>query len=161
MNTVRMLDGPEVFDRAMRALLKLSGASFYRVPYGPGEEHVAVVDMPGRGHLAPLVMLHGFSASGPSQYTRLALRLRPHFRRILIPDLPAHGASSTPEPLVGDDLQRGLDAALDHALDPRASALIFASSMSGGLAIRYAAENASRVGALMLCSPGGAPLTDV
>jgi len=127
------------------------------VPYRDGKVHV--LDLPGAGRLPPVVLLHGFSASGPSQYGVMLRHLRPHFGRILMPDLPGHGSSTIPRVLSGDVMSRGLFAALDATIHPGRPVILFASSMSGGLAVRYAFQHPRRVLGLMLCSPGGAPPT--
>ncbi|MEM1031237.1 MAG: alpha/beta fold hydrolase [Myxococcota bacterium] len=69
--------------------------------------------------------------------------------------LPGHGASDIPAALTSDVLERGLAVALDRAVHPERPVVLFASSLSGGLAIRYAARRPERVAGLMLCSPGG------
>jgi pimeloyl-ACP methyl ester carboxylesterase len=76
-----------------------------------------------------------------------------------LPDLPGHGSSSIPRRLTGEVLGQGLFAALDASIHRSQPAIVFASSMSGGLAVRYAHRHPERVLGLMLCSPGGAPPT--
>ena len=51
---------------------------------------------PGEGSLPPVLMLHGFGASG-SQMLPVLLRLKRHARRIIVPDMPGHGFSEIPE----------------------------------------------------------------
>jgi pimeloyl-ACP methyl ester carboxylesterase len=152
-----MLDTTVLYERLMRGALMLSGGRSREVSYGDGMVHV--LDLPGSGPLPPLVLLHGFSASGPSQYGSMLRHLRPYFQRILMPDLPGHGSSSIPRELSGEIMSRGLHAALDALIHPGRPVVLFASSMSGGLAVRYAFLHPRRVLGLMLCSPGGAPPT--
>ncbi len=138
----------------MRRVLVMGGAASRWLPFDGGALHALVVE--GEGALPPVVLLHGFSASGPSQYWTLLATLKREVSRIIVPDLPGHGMSSTPIGLNGDLLQRGLDDALDQLLDE--PTVIFASSLSGALAIRFALRHPSRVRGLALCSPGGVPL---
>lgn len=149
-----MVDTTVLYERMMRRLALFRGARSHRLGYDHGVVHV--LDLPGRGYLPPVVLLHGFSASGPTQYLPMARRLRPHVRRIVLPDMPGHGGSSVPPRLDEETIQAGLGAALDRLLDR--PAVVFASSLAGGFAVRYAARRPDMVAGLMLCSPGGAPL---
>ena len=139
----------------MRRRLLLSGAEAHRVTGSEGS--LDVLDVPGTGSLPPLVLLHGFSATAATQYAQLIRRLRPRFARIIGPDLPGHGLSSVPAAgLSGAALVRGLRDALGAVLDR--PAVVFAASMGGAIAVRYAREEPERVRGLLLCSPGGAPM---
>ncbi|MEZ4443831.1 MAG: alpha/beta fold hydrolase [Polyangiaceae bacterium] len=149
-----MLDGTVLYERFMRALAEIQGARARRVHYPGGCVHA--LDVEGEGTLPDVVLLHGFSASGPTQYLPMLRRLRPHVRRILLPDLPGHGSSRVPARLDDVSLQVGLEAALQTLL--RRPAVVFASSLAGGLALRYASRHPGKVAGLMVCSPGGAPL---
>jgi pimeloyl-ACP methyl ester carboxylesterase len=151
------MDGTILFERMMRGLHNAMGARSHHVAYDGGTVHV--LDVPGYGRLPPVVMLHGFTASGSSQYGGMIRRLRPHVSRIVVPDLPGHGDSSVPQGgLGGEVMLRGVCAALDRQL--RRPAVMFASSMGGGIAVRYAAERPRALLGLMLCSPGGAPISE-
>lgn len=113
------------------------------------------LEINGPGTLPPVVLVHGYSASGPSQYGAIVRRLRHQVGRLVLPDLPGHGASSVPAVgLTAANMYQGLAHVLDRVAEP---ALVFASSMGGGLATRYAVEQPERVRGLMLCSPSGAP----
>lgn len=104
------------------------------------------------------MMLHGFSASGASQYSAFSGRLLPHVRRIVLPDLPGHGQSTVPaDGLVPASMLDALVAILDATIDE--PAVVFASSMSGGLAVQAARCRPTKVRALVLCSPSGAPFS--
>jgi pimeloyl-ACP methyl ester carboxylesterase len=149
------MDGTILFERLMRGLHNAMGARSHHVDYHGGSVHV--LDLPGRGALPPVVLLHGFTASGSSQYGGMIRRLRPHVSRILVPDLPGHGESTVPtDGLCGEVMLRGVCAALDAQLGR--PAVMFASSMGGGVAVRYAVERPRSLLGLMLCSPGGAPI---
>jgi pimeloyl-ACP methyl ester carboxylesterase len=151
-----MLDSTVMYERLMRRWALMQGARSHRVRYAHGSVHA--LDLPGRGYLPPVVLIHGFSASGATQYLPMVKRLRPHVRRVLLPDLPGHGSSTVPRRLDEETMQAGLEAALDRLL--RRPAILFASSLAGGFAVRYASRRPHKVRGLMLCSPGGAPLDD-
>lgn len=119
---------------------------------------VVALDAPGPPGRLPLVALHGF-ASSSFDYLRFLLRVRPDTGRLLAPDLPAHGRSETPAGgLTSATLQAGLVEALDALVDR--PSVFFGNSMGGHAAIRYAALRPERVAGLVLCSPGGARMTD-
>lgn len=151
-----MRDGTELYERLMRRVLMMQGAVPQWVATENGAVHALVVE--GQGPLPQVALLHGFSASGASQYWSMVPALRRRVARIIIPDLPGHGLSSVPVTFDGDVLQAGLCTSLDKLLDQ--PTVIFASSLSGGLAIRFAGAHPDRVRGLMLCSPGGAPLVN-
>ncbi len=150
-----MLDGPALYDRVMRGWLIAGGARSRRVRYRFSDE-LHVLDLPGRGALPPVVLVHGFSASGASQYGPLVMGLRDRVTRIFLPDLPGHGGSSVPASgLDAPAMIDGLTAAVDELLDE--PAVMFASSMAGGVAVHVALRRPDALRGLMLCSPSGAP----
>jgi pimeloyl-ACP methyl ester carboxylesterase len=112
----------------------------------------------GRGSLPPLVLLHGLG-SGGAAFAGLVRHLSPHVGRIIIPELPGHGFSTrgdraiTPEVLV-EVIAGAIDVVLDEP------AVVYGTSLGGGIAIKYALERPARVRALILVSPAGAPLPD-
>jgi pimeloyl-ACP methyl ester carboxylesterase len=117
---------------------------------------VHVLDVDGSGPLPPVVLLHGFSAAGV-HYLPLVRELRPRVRRLILPDLPAHGFSDVPPAAASPAvLQRGLVEALDAVLDRPAA--LFGNSMGGFAAIRYTLARPERVLGLILCSPSGAAM---
>jgi pimeloyl-ACP methyl ester carboxylesterase len=117
---------------------------------------VHVLETDGRGTLPTLVLLHGFSSAGVHYFPLLHL-LRRRFRRIVLPDLPAHGFSASPRGGVrGETLLDGLTEALDAVLDE--PAMLFGNSLGGVAAIRYALARPSRIRGLILCSPTGAAM---
>ena len=78
--------------------------------------------------------------------------------RVIAPDLPGHGF--TPPPAGGmtaaairDDLAPALDTLLTQP------SVVFGNSLGGLVAIRMAIAEPERVRALILASPGGAPMT--
>jgi len=148
-----MLTGTVLYERLTRALLLAAGARSRWVAAGATRVHV--IDIPGAGPLGPVVLVHGFSASGSAQYRALVRRLKPHVSRILLPDLPGHGMSDAPPRFVSADLVEALGRVLVDLLDR--PAVMFASSLSGPIAVRCATRWSERLSGLMLCSPGGAP----
>ncbi len=115
-----------------------------------------MLEADGRGKLPTLVLIHGFSSAGV-HYVPLLHALRRQFRRIVLPDLPAHGFSGTPSGGVrGETLQGGLTEALDAVLDD--PVILFGNSLGGAAAIRYALTRPARVRGLILCSPSGAAM---
>lgn len=119
-----------------------------------GRIHVA--EARGRGHLPPLVLLHGFTSAG-AHYAPLALHLLPHVRRMVLPDMPAHGLSDAPtSSATADAIADSVGAALDATLHE--PAVVFGNSLGGLAALRYAIRRPERVRGLFLCSPAGAPL---
>jgi pimeloyl-ACP methyl ester carboxylesterase len=115
-----------------------------------------LLDAPGHGRLPPLVLLHGLSSTGV-HYLPLVGHVRPHVRRLVLPDLPGHGFSDVPAGgMRHEALTTGLREALDAVLDE--PTVIFGNSLGALAAIRYARLRPERVKGLFLCSPGGAPM---
>jgi pimeloyl-ACP methyl ester carboxylesterase len=143
-----------LIDHSALAWLWLRGYRSRHLATSVGKVHV--LDATGTGPLPPVVLLHGFSSSGV-HYGPLLRELRPRVRRVILPDLPAHGFSDTPAP--GPDaaaLRRGLIEALDAVLTE--PAMLFGNSMGGFGAVQYALARPERVLGLVLCSPGGAAM---
>jgi len=154
----RVFSGPEgvaFYEELLAAYYRARGARSHRIATGAGDS-VHVLERPGRGDLPPMMLVHGFSASGASQYGAFSERLLPHVRQLVLPDLPGHGLSTIP--VGGLDPERMADAlvrTMDEVLaEPT---IVFASSMAGGLAVHAALRRPEKVRALVLCSPSGAP----
>jgi len=141
-------------ERLARLSLHLRGWRSRSVDTCTGPLHW--VEAPGGGALPTTVVLHGYNSSA-GYNAPLLQALRPHVRRLIAPDLPAHGYSHAPPHLDGSLLYQGLRDALDHALD--GPVMLVGSSMGAALALRYAVDRPSRVQGLALVSPGGAPLS--
>lgn len=141
-------------DHLARATLQARFFRSRRIRTSVGRMHL--MDADGHGRLPPLVLLHGLSSTGV-HYLPLVGHLRPHVRRLVLPDLPGHGFSESPLGGVRQDtLTAGLREALDAVLDE--PAVIFGNSLGAIAAIRYARLRPERVRGLFLCSPGGAPM---
>jgi pimeloyl-ACP methyl ester carboxylesterase len=142
-------------DRLALTSLQLQGYRSRRVETSVGGMHV--LDAAGAGRLPPVVLLHGFT-SAAVHYTPMLRSLRPRVRRLILPDLPAHGFSDTPEGgLRSGTLRCGLIEALDAVIDE--PAVVFGNSMGGVAAVHYALARPQKVRGLYLCSPTGAPMT--
>ena len=117
-----------------------------------------VYDAVGQGTLPPIVLLHGLGSAGAA-FAGVATRLRPHTRRLVIPELPGHGFSARGDrPVTPEVLLEAVVAAIDHVLDE--PAIIYGNSLGGALAIKYALHRPALVRSLVLVSPAGALLPD-
>jgi len=145
-----------LYTRALSALGRAQ-SRWLETPLGP----IHALEMPGRGRLGTAVLIHGFSSAG-AHLLGIARRLQADFGRVIAPDLPGHGLSPAhlPHTDVGvhDLARRALDAALDAWVSEPAT--VFGSSLGGLVAIRLALWRPDRVRALVVASPGGAPMTD-
>ncbi len=138
-------------DRARVLALRLQGARSLRISTASGSVHV--LDVPGRGSMPPVVLLHGLSASA-ADYDPLVRRLRRWSERIVAPDLPGHGLSPSTFEGTPSTVVEALIDALDRVVDR--PAIVFGNSLGGLVAIRYALARSSRVAGLCLVSPAGA-----
>jgi pimeloyl-ACP methyl ester carboxylesterase len=141
-------------ERVSTAALRLSGAQSCHVLTQRGRVHA--FELRGRGE-GTFVLLHGMGTTSTS-YLAVARGLLPHARRILLPDLLAHGRSEI-TPLDRGALALAMREALDTWIDPRESAIFLGTSLGGATALGYAIESPERVRALVLASPAGAPLS--
>lgn len=117
-----------------------------------------VYDGHGVGALPPLVLLHGLG-SGGAAFAGLVRHLAPHAGRIVIPELPGHGFSTRGDRAITPELLlEAIAGAIDVVLDE--PAIVYGSSLGGGIAIKYALTRPEQVRALVLVSPAGAPLPD-
>jgi pimeloyl-ACP methyl ester carboxylesterase len=117
-----------------------------------------VYDGRGGGSLPPLVLIHGLG-SGGAAFAGLVRHLSPHVGRIIIPELPGHGFSTRGDRAITPELLlEAIGGAIDVVLDE--PAIVYGSSLGGGIAIKYALERPALVRALILVSPAGALLPD-
>lgn len=146
-----------LLEKVSHGVLRTSGAQSHWIPTSVGRIHV--YELAGTG-FGTFVLLHGMGATATA-YTVLARRLRKHARRVLLVDLPGHGRSSEPpQGLDVSGLGGGLKEALDGLLASDERAVVLGNSLGGAAALRYALGSPERVGALVLTSPAGAPLSD-
>ena len=149
-----MLTVPE---RIFRRVLNAQGLRSRFLATRVGRMHV--LDSTGAGSLPPIVILHGLSTNSLC-YAGLLQRFAPHCRRVIAPDLPAHGFSDVPTGGLSD---KAMVAALGETLDrvlgeTNEPAILVGNSMGGLAAVRYANARPERVAGLALVSPGGAPM---
>jgi pimeloyl-ACP methyl ester carboxylesterase len=118
---------------------------------------VHLYDGRGAGSLPTTVMLHGLGAAG-SSFARLVGRVRPHVRRVIVPELPGHGFTDHPgdRPVTPELVLDVVTPMLDQLLDE--PAVLYGNSLGGAVAIQYALRRPERVRALVLVSPAGARL---
>jgi pimeloyl-ACP methyl ester carboxylesterase len=142
-------------EMAARLSLNMRGIESRMVDTGSARLHL--YDARGQGALPSTVVLHGLG-SAATPFGRLLLGLRPHVRRVLVPDLPGHGFSEAPGATVSADT---LFATVAELLDPLAGEplALVGNSLGGALALRYALEHPGRLRALILISPAGAQMT--
>ncbi|MFT7582931.1 MAG: pimeloyl-ACP methyl ester carboxylesterase [Myxococcota bacterium] len=143
---------PTLLERLGRWNMQRLGAESRFVKVNGSRVHL--YDVPGTGSGADVALLHGVG-SGATTFAPLIRRLRPHVRRLVIPEAPAHGYSGVPEaPLTPTALYDTMRAVLDAEL-PEGFTL-YGNSLGGGTALKYACERGERVGQLALLSPAGA-----
>jgi len=143
-------------DRLALSAVRLQGwkSRFIDTPDG----HVHLFDIQGRGHLPPILLLHGLG-SRSADYALLIRRLKRLTRRLIVPDVPGHGLSRVPAGgLQPEMMESSLLSAVDEVLDE--PAIFIGNSMGGLAAIRIARARPERVAAMVLASPGGAPMDE-
>ena len=143
-------------DRLARLSLRARGLASSTVRVRGLDLHV--YDGAGRGRLPTVVMLHGLGAGGAS-FGPMVTALRPHVRRVILPELPGHGFSAHPEDggdITADLLLDAISDALDGMLDE--PAIVLGNSLGGAVALGYALRRPERVRGLMLVSPAGAKM---
>lgn len=123
--------------------------------YPTRQGHIHYYDAAGAGELPPTVLLHGLGTSATAFAPLLGL-LRPHFRRLLVPDHLGHGFSAHhQQAITPHDLLAATTEVLLRSL--AGPAILVGNSMGGALALHFAAAHPDRVLGLMLVSPAGAP----
>ncbi|KAF0687330.1 Aste57867_20940 [Aphanomyces stellatus] len=101
-----------------------------------------------------VVILHGFSSVKESML-RIARPLLPHFR-VLMPDLPGHGhTTSTLFSYRADEQAARLHALLLHILPPSTTIHLLGCSMGGMVAGVFAAQYPDRMASVTLICPAG------
>ena len=145
-----------LIERVSDAALRLSGARSLYAQTSAGRVHAYELRGPGQG---TVVMLHGIGATATA-YLAVARMMRPFATRILLPELPGHGRSETPPKLDRATLASAVREALDHWVSEANPAIFLGSSLGGATALGYTLESPSRVRALVLASPAGAPLSE-
>ncbi|OHV72658.1 alpha/beta fold hydrolase [Ensifer sp. LCM 4579] len=111
----------------------------------PGDRPIAFVDSGGSG--PPLLLLHGYSDTGRSFYP-----LEPFLAgyRLIVPDLPGHGASAVGDGMRVSDFATSIDGLL--AMLGVSQIAVIGHSMGAMTAIELAARRRDDVRALVLLS---------
>jgi pimeloyl-ACP methyl ester carboxylesterase len=144
-----------VFEKGMVRFLRVRGFISHFVPTRSGMIHV--MTGAGGGDMAPVVLFHGLASCG-AHYTPMMRHLRKEVREIILPDAPGHGQSSTPpDDQCHEVFQDSLNKAVASLITE--PAVVFGNSMGGFLGIRFALAYPDKVRALILCSPGGAAMS--
>ena len=143
-------------DRLALSLVRMKGWKSRFIETSDGSIHL--FDIRGRGHLPPILLLHGLG-SRSADYALLIRHLKPLTRRLIVPDVPGHGLSRVPAGGLRPELmESSLLAAVDEVLEE--PAIVIGNSMGGLAAIRFARMRPERVAAMVLASPGGAPMDE-
>ncbi len=143
-------------EKLTRYVLNRAGLTSRVIKAGCAQVHV--YDGAGKGALPTVVLLHGLSASA-STFAALVASLRPHVKRIVVPELPGHGFTEHPGVEVTPEvLEECVVEALDLLIDE--PAVVVGNSLGGALALHYAVTRPEKVRGLVLLSPAGARLPD-
>ncbi len=145
----------DTVDSVRLRALRLQGARSRMFSTSLGTLHA--LDWEGHGSRPPIALIHGLGSCA-ADYGALLRWLRRRHRRLIAPDLPGHGPSETPHaPLTAARMTTALLEMMDRVIDE--PVIVFGNSLGGIAAIRYAHLRPERILALVLASPGGAPMT--
>ena len=144
-------------ERLARFGMNLSGMKSRWVELGAMRVHV--YDGAGTGDLPAVVMIHGLGSAGIA-FAGVIARLRPHVKRVIVPELPGHGMSTHPgdRPVTPELVLETVSAALEKVVTE--PVIVVGNSLGGAVAIDYAKRHPDQVRALILVSPAGARLRD-
>ncbi len=150
-----LTDPLAALDLASPLALRLFGYDrrFHPTPHGD----VHVLSARGSGDLPPLVVIHGLGSSG-ADYAWAFGPFRRACSALILPDLYGHGASVAPVGELASLREAQLDALA--ALVPD-EAILLGNSLGGVVATQLYPRVRDRVRAMVLVSPGGAPMDDV
>lgn len=138
-------------------LLGANGYQSQHVQTPDGSLHY--LSLQGEGPLPPVLLLHGLGSQASDLYPVMQ-QLRPHVRKVLAVDLPAHGLTQlSAQSLSLPQLQQNLYAGLDQILAHEPPVLLFGNSLGGLMALHYAQHNPAELAGLSLVSPAGAKLS--
>lgn len=149
-----MTDPLALLDAASPRVLRALGfrRGFHASAHGP----LHVLRAHGHGDLPPLVVLHGLGSSG-ADYAWAFGPFRRACAEVVLPDLYGHGSSARPS-LPPAALRAAQLDALAALVPDRA--ILLGNSLGGVVATQLYPRVRERVQALVLVSPGGAPMTD-
>lgn len=143
-------------DRVIRGGMYAAGLRGRTLDTSVGPVHY--YEAKGRGPLPTLVLQHGIGAANATHFAPIAMLARRWFRRVIVPELPGHGRSATPAEISPESVFAGFHEVLDRTLDE--PAIVYGNSLGGAMAIQFAQLRPERTRALILASPGGAPLAE-
>ncbi len=145
------MDAITELNKIIRLRMKLKGFKSKMVDTNLSRQHV--YDIPGKGNLPTLFVLHGIGATSTS-FEKVLYIFQRFFKRIIVPDAPGHGFSENPLMINSEIVYEGISSVINSMIDEKA--IFFGNSMGGGMAIKYALDYPENVLALSLNSPGGA-----
>lgn len=141
-------------DRLTWAYFRSINAQSHWVMTEYGKQHA--LEVKGQGQNGTIILLHGLSARS-THFAFMVRKLRPHFGRLIIPDMLGHGRNPAPDCAIGCwDMQRTANAVLNELVPE--PAVVYGNSLGGYGAISFAAKHPQRVRALIVNSPGGGAL---
>lgn len=145
------MDAITELNKIIRLRMKLKGFKSRMVDTALTRQHV--YDIPGKGDLPTLIVLHGIGATSTS-FEKVLYIFQRFFKRIIVPEAAAHGFSENPLMINSDILYDGLTDVINTMTNEKI--ILFGNSMGGALALKYALDYPDKVLALSLNSPGGA-----
>jgi len=144
-----------VAEHLIRTILRVRGYKSHYIDTSAGPLHYMTKECSGK--LPPVVLLHGLGSAGV-HYGALLRHLKKHVRKIIIIDFPGHGFSRHSNIELDASLFRdGVEEALDMIIKERV--ILYGNSLGGLAALRYSLVKPEFIHSLVVCSPGGAPMT--
>jgi pimeloyl-ACP methyl ester carboxylesterase len=146
-----------VAEHMTRLALWTKGYRSNRVDTAAGRVHYMV--RKGGGELPPVVLLHGLGSAG-AHFGPLLRHLRRQVQKIIIIDFPGHGFSRHANVKLDADLFRSsVEEVLDKLIQE--PVILYGNSLGGMAALRYTLVKPKFIHRLVVCSPGGAPMTPI
>ena len=109
------------------------------------------------GHGPTVVLVHGLGSSEDDWLP--TARVLAHDHRVVLVDLPGHGASAMPDPFSLEQVSLALDAAL-HAATADEPVVLVGHSLGGLACAQYALDHPNRVRGLVLVDAALTPQID-
>jgi pimeloyl-ACP methyl ester carboxylesterase len=115
-----------------------------------------VLDGVGGGDGPTVVLLHGLGGRA-THFRFVVRRMLPRVRRVVVPDLLAHGLSEVPAAFHGRHVMGTVAEALRQVLDE--PFVLFGNSMGGKAAVQFASTAPEGLLGLVISAPAGAVVT--
>ncbi len=144
----------QVIDWASLKWLHRMGLRSRFVPTSMGALHV--LDGVGGGDGPTVVLLHGLGGRA-THFRFVVRRMLPRVRRVVVPDLLAHGLSEVPAAFHGRHVMGTVAEALRQVLDE--PFVLFGNSMGGKAAVQFASTAPEGLLGLVISAPAGAVVT--